>query len=123
MGSWDWVPFTGSISNFCSGGVGVGIRQRIVFTPMGEGKRTDISAITGAMKTSFSMNTNRPPRNTMLLLKFASLRKPEFRGQTTLSAILTLTVLSIFVLYLYLYLYYLINYINIYINCMQDQIQ
>ena len=38
-----------------------------VFTPEGEGKRTDFSAITGAMKMIFGMNTNRPPSNTMLL--------------------------------------------------------
>ena len=47
--------------------VGVGIRQCFVFTPEGEGKLTDISAITGAMKLSSGMNTNRPASNTMLL--------------------------------------------------------
>ena len=47
--------------------VGVGIRQCFVFTPKGEGKRTDISASTGAKKMIFSMNTNRPPSSNMML--------------------------------------------------------
>ena len=51
-------------SNFCSG---VGIWQCFVFTPEREGNRTDISAITGAMKMIFEMNANRPPSNMMLL--------------------------------------------------------
>ena len=48
--------------------------------PEGDGKRTDILAINGAMKMIFGMNTNRRPSNTMLLYKFAFLRKCEFRG-------------------------------------------
>ena len=41
--------------------MGVGIRQCFEFTPEGEGKRTDISSVTGAMKMIFGTNTNRPP--------------------------------------------------------------
>ena len=53
----------GFSSNFCSWG-----RFTAMFCiyPRGEGKRTDISAITGAIKMSFDMNTNRPPSNAML---------------------------------------------------------